>query len=176
MAITSTRALRWYFKAGLDKQELPDPRIPIVRHIQWQPPQYTVNTRGLTTWSTPEPDAYNYAFLADRPIECPFLENQIWYYHEHLKKWFSVYYVPNEKKLTWARWFIHQPWLAHWTVFKESQLRRTRPLLMQEKRKTKHEDPTLNERLHELNFYSSLLNKSEESIRDAVKERIGGIA
>ena len=177
MAITTNKNPLWHFSADSEKRELPDPRIPIVHHIKWAVPAYgNGSMKGFTDWSTPEPDAFNCAFFANKPIECPFIENQIWYYEPYHEGWFSVYFVKEEKKLEWARWFMSQPWRAHWSVFKRSQLRRTKPLLLQEKRKTKHEDLTLNERLYEMDYYSLLLNKSEEGIRDAIKERIGGIA
>ena len=67
---------------------------------------------------------------------------------------------------------MHEPWLAHWTVFKPSQLRKTRPMLAERKRKNSDEI-TLNERLHELEYYSSLLNKVEEDMKPSVLQRIG---
>jgi hypothetical protein len=174
MAITSTKTNRWHFSADHEKRILPDPRIPIVHHIKWQPPQYgALPVKGYTDWSSPEPDVFNYAFFAGQPIECPFVENQIWYYEPYHQGWFSVYYVKDEMKLAWARWFIQQPFIAHWAVFKQSQLRKTRPLLMEKKRKTKDYDMGLNERLHEMDFYSLLLNKVEEGAKFSVIQRIG---
>jgi hypothetical protein len=44
---------------------------------------------------------------------------------------------------------------------------------MEKKRKTKDYDMGLNERLHEMDFYSLLLNKVEEGAKFSVIQRIG---
>jgi len=173
MAINSTPI--WHYQGEGQRLYLPDPRTQIARHIQWVKPVYGKEGRGLTDWSVPEPDAFNSAFFADRPIECPFIRNQVWYYDESKRGWFSVYYVEKDQKATWNHWAMKQNWIAHWTVFKPSQLRRTRPMLEEKKRKKSSYDPSLNERLHELNYYSSLLNKVEEDARSVLIERIGDL-
>jgi hypothetical protein len=172
MAITSTSTPIWHFKGDATKQHLPDPRTAIVRHIQWTKPVYGTKNRGLTDWSVPEPDAYNSALFAQQPIDCPFIKSQVWYYDETRQGWFSVYYIEAEQKLEWARWFINKPWTAHWTVFKQSQLRKTRPMLAERKR-SNSEELTLHERLNELNYYSALLNKVEEDAKFSILQRIG---
>lgn len=163
----------WHYNEDGHRLFLPDPRTPIARHIQWTKPIYGKEGRGLTDWSVPEPDTFNSAFFADKPIECPFIRNQIWYYDESKKGWFSVYFVERDQKATWNQWFLGQPWIAYWTVIKQSQLRRTRPLLEEKKRKKSTHEPSLNERLHELNYYSSLLNKVEEDAKFSILQRIG---
>lgn len=173
MAITTTSSPVWHFRGDIPKQYLPDPRTAIVRQIQWVRPQYGKEGRGLTDWSTPEPDAFTHAFYSEKPIECPFCKNQVWYYDEQRSAWFSVYYLEPEQKLEWARWFLHQPYLAYWTVLKASQIRRTRPLLMEKKRQTKYDDPTLNERLHQQEYYSMFISKVEEDAKFSVLQRIG---
>jgi hypothetical protein len=171
MAITSSNLI-WHYSGDFGKQNLPDPRTAIARHLQWTKPVYGKEGRGLTDWSTPEPDTFNSALFALEPIECPFVECQVWHYDELRNGWFSVYYIKPEQKLAWARWFMQQTWLAYWTVFKPSQLRKTRSMLAERRRKNSDEI-TLNERLDQQEYYSSLISKVEESAKDSVLQRIG---
>jgi hypothetical protein len=174
MALSDSKP-KWHFNQDYDKIELPDPRIAIAKHIGWTAPAYVKENKGYTEWSTPEPDGFSAALFALRPYECPFVENHVWYYDQKRQGWFSVFYVDKIKKIEWLRWSYKLPWIAQWTVFKYSQIRKSRPMTEIKGRKGSDEI-TLNQRLHQMNFYSSLISKSEECIRDAVKERIGGIA
>ena len=56
--------------------KITDPRIAVSSHIGWRRVM-----KGLTEFSTPEPDNYNHAVFTEKPIACPlaFVENQIWY-------------------------------------------------------------------------------------------------
>jgi hypothetical protein len=174
MAINSSIPI-WHYQGEGQRPYLADPRTPIARHIQWSKPIYGKEGRGLTDWSVPEPDAFNSALFASKPIECPFIRNQVWYYDENRRAWFSVYFVEKDQKAEWSRWAMKQNWIAQWTVFKPSQLRKPRPMLEEKKRKKATYEPSLNERLHELNYYSTLLNKVEEDMKPSVLQRIGDL-
>lgn len=172
MAITTNSAPIWHFRGDVSKFFLPDPRTAIVRHIQWSKPIYGKDNKGLTDWSVPEPDAYNCALLSEQPLDCPFVKSQVFYYDQTRRAWFNVYYVEREQRLEWARWFIQQEWIAEWTVFKPSQIRKTRPMLAERKRKNSDEIP-LHQRLNELEYYSALISKVEEGAKASVLQRIG---
>ena len=81
-------------------ENIPDPRVVIARHIGWSKPL------GVdTTYCLPEPDNYNYAGLQNKPMNCPFIEDQVFYMDTRTKKWWSVYYVPEKQIndfLIWA--------------------------------------------------------------------------
>lgn len=163
----------WHFNEGFEKIELPDPRIAIAKHINWTRPAYGKDVGKFTDWSIPEPDNLSAALFANKPIECEFLTSQVWYRDTKRNAWFSVYYLDKDTKLEWLRWTMNKPFIARWTVFKSSQLRRNRALLEEKKRQSKYEELSLNQRLAQMNFYTGLLSKTEESAKGSVLQRIG---
>lgn len=162
---------RWHFNEGVQLLELPDPRIAIARQINWTRGSYGKEF-NLTDWSVPEPDNYNVALFSFKPVECDFVKNQVWYYDSSRYGWFSVYHVDRDTKVQWIRWIRQQSWIAYWIVHKDSAMRKNRTLL-NEKRYKNTSEIGLNQRLHQMNFYSSLLNKLEEDTQSVIKERIG---
>lgn len=170
MAISNQN--NWQYREGCDPVFLPDPRSAIARHIQWTRPPYGKEYGGLTDWSVPEPDAYNVALFGNKPLDCPFVMNQIFYYDAMKKGWFSVYLVDKEQKMQWLIWKRHQDHIAYWVVFKDSQVRKSKKMLGVKARKNSVE-LTLNEVLAQQNYYVNLLNKVEGDAKSVLIERIG---
>jgi len=157
----------WRYQGSNVSLNLPDPRFAIARHIDWTRPAWGI---GLTSYSVPEPDNFNYALYAQRPIECDFINSQVWY-RDTKNNWYSVYRVEVHDKPRWLAWSEKQDWIGHWHSWGTNKLRRQKTLLEQEVRKSKHVDFTVNERLFTMNVYDSLKYKCDnESI---VNQRIG---
>jgi hypothetical protein len=75
-----------YAESYKGDKELPDSRIIIAQHIGW------ANGWGndKTVWQTPEPDNYNLAVFGKLPLDCPFVENQVFFYNKKFLGWFSM--------------------------------------------------------------------------------------
>lgn len=97
---------------------LPDPRIVLSKHIDWQYPGATD-----TNWSFPEPDNINHAVLADRYHFIPFLKNQIWYKDQYLNAWISLYSVPLAQLIEYENYLQQLPVWATWRSRREQQPR-----------------------------------------------------
>jgi hypothetical protein len=89
------------------KLRIPDPRIAISKHIGW------LKADDAVTFSSPEPDAYNYAIRASKPLNCLALDYQI-FYKQPNDQWWSVYYVAEHEKEDFMRWLSKQDFEVYW--------------------------------------------------------------
>jgi hypothetical protein len=129
--------------------KIPDPRLAIAKHINWTRPQAGYDTE----YSLPEPDNYNYAGFAERPIECPILQCQVFYQHRKKKGWWSVYYVPDELLEDFLTWSQPIQFEICWTPFKLPKMRQRRPLLKSRKGAV---EQTIDERLYTMGYFDEL--------------------
>jgi hypothetical protein len=127
-----------------------DPRIAVARHIGW------IKSHSQDTqFSLPEPDHYNYAGLALRPIDCPVITDQVFYQDRKTKLWWSLYYVPAEQVKDFVAWAEPIEFIQRWTPFKSSRMRQRRGLLYV-KGKVADYNQTDNERLYTMGYYENL--------------------
>lgn len=128
---------------------LPDPRLPLSRHIDWINPG-----QSDTPWSFPEPDNINHAVISDRYHFIPFLKNQIWYKDVYLNAWVSLYYVPLDQLLIYEDYIQELPAWATWCSRREQKPRRQLSLIERDIKKCmgirQRIQHTLDERLCEL--------------------------
>jgi hypothetical protein len=144
-----------------------DPRIAIARHIGW-----TKTTSTETEYSLPEPDHFNYAGLSNKPIECPVIENQVFYQDKKTKLWWSVYFVTEQKNELFLSWGENIDFDLYWTPLKPTRMRQRRGLL---KAKTKISDhnQTDNERLYTMGYYENLKVKYFNDDAEYVNSLLG---
>jgi hypothetical protein len=139
-----------YTKAFQLKRDLVDPRIAIARHINWY--------RGKsaeTANSVPEPDNYNRSIFADKPCECKFIKDQVFYFDKAKNAWFSVYYVPESQFEEFNLWIQEIKPSAVWHHTTTPKPRPQRPLLWN-RGNVSERFLTDNERLHTLGYYENL--------------------
>ncbi len=146
-------------------RDIADPRIAIGQHIAWVKP-YSADTE----YSVPEPDNFNYAILANRPWECPFLKNQVLYKCNKHRAWWSVYYVPEEQTNDFILWIKDLEYRFLWNNVRSHKIRQRRPYLW-----TKKSQPELtdNERLFQMGYYAKLRDKYFSNDDTMLLERIG---
>ena len=125
-----------------------DPRVAVARHIAWTKP-----LGPETDYSLPEPDHYNYGGLAKEPVECPLLDNQIFYQDKITKNWWSLYYVPEQLNHAFLIWGEHIPFEICWTPNRQTRMRQRRTLLATRRHDS---DMTLPELLYNSGYYSEL--------------------
>jgi len=178
MRYNNTRSWN-YTKNFKPQRDLIDPRIVIARHIGWYR-----GTAQDTENSVPEPDNYNRAIFANKPWDCNFIEDQVFYYDKLRLNWFSVYYVPEEQIEEFNAWIeIIEP-NAFWQHFNASKIRPQRSLLWCRENKSRR-TLTDNERLHTMGYYEelkvkyfnddtayvdSLLGESRDSLKNFVPQ------
>lgn len=135
-----------------DQRDLPtDPRFPIAQHIGWVRP-----THNETEYFVPEPDNYNRAVMAPKPLECPFIEDQVFYRDLERNAWWSIYYVPQHLANRYDLWINNQTVIYRWWQPNPAAMRQRRPLLYN--RINSHE-MTTNERLYTMGYYANLHSK-----------------
>ena len=130
-----------------------DPRDQIAIHIGWSRP----GEKKPTTWSCPEPDNYNEALFATKPIDCPYVKNQVFYLDSKNQGWWSVYYIKDN--LTYDKfcsWLLTQSYSIRW--------HHTRPIPVRTKQGALHTrlsatELTDAERLYQMGYYEILSSK-----------------
>ena len=151
-----------------DSQHLPaDPRFPIARHIGW-----TRSNLPETEFTIPEPDAYNRAVLAERPLECNFIKNSIFYRDETTTNWWTVYLVPKEQELEFEVWIREQPYKIFWWHPKPAAIRRRKSMLCQRKNLA---ELTAEERLYTMGYYAKLSQQHFSDNDNILLERLGPV-
>jgi len=139
-----------YTSAFKSNRDLIDPRIVIARHISWHRGKGTD-----TAFPVPEPDNYNRAIIGDRPCECKFIEDQVFYFDRQRQAWFSVYYVPDEQLDEFTAWVKEIKPDALWVHTTTPKIRPQRGLLWT-RDNVSARFLTDNERLHTLGYYEDL--------------------
>lgn len=152
-------------KFELKKVRMVDPRIAITRQIGWIRP-----TAYETEYSVPEPDDYNFAIYAQKPVDCTLLEDQVFYKKLDTNMWWSVYYVPDNKKAEFLRWMELQDIGAYWSSNRSSTFRKRRPMLYTRKNKP---ELTTEERLYAMGYYTNLAAKYFSEDDTMLLERLG---
>lgn len=106
------RANDWRCNAGYGGKKFEftfDPRAIISKHIAWDGYKGSSDT---TSWSIPEPDNYNFAILAAKPIEYPGVNDQCWFKWEEF--WLSCYYDHSLEYIDFIRYTFTQDFIAYW--------------------------------------------------------------
>jgi hypothetical protein len=144
------------FYIGIPRKEqvdLPaDPRFPIADHIGWTRPTLKLET----DWSTPEPDNYNRAIMASKPILCPFLKDSVFYRDNVRSAWWSVYLVPPDQIEVFNEWFDQQEHIIRWHQPHPAAIRCRKGFLYNRKNGS---DITAEERLFCMGYYAKLSSK-----------------
>jgi len=146
---------------------LPDPRLEISRHINWN------SSTGGTTWSQPEPDNYNRASYDVRRHHIPGIENQCWYRDIASTNWFSVYYCKNQTELDiWLNYTnINKP-LATWAYTAVPLRNRISKIELEGGRQfAKNKSATADERMMDMGFYEQLVMRGADP--DFIAQHIG---
>jgi hypothetical protein len=104
-----------------NKREYTDPRIPIAKQIGWM--KYAGEE---TSFTIPEPDNYNRAFVTDKATECPFVEDQVIYKDNVKNGWVCVLLVADEQQSEYTAWLERLTPRAHWQHTKPPKLKKTR--------------------------------------------------
>lgn len=141
------RSIKWIVPRGAPRD---DPRIAIARHIAWIKP-----ITPDTDYSLPEPDHYNYAGLAVKPLDCEFVADQVFYQDKKTGLWWSVYYVTEENNDAFLAWSESIEFIQCWTPFRQTKMRNRRGLLYV-KGKVAEYNQTDNERLYTMGYYENL--------------------
>lgn len=148
--------------------ELPtDPRFPIARHMNWVKPS-TVDTE----YHHPEPDNYNRVVMADRPVECKFIEDNVFYFDNIRNKWWSVYYVPDHMINDFDLWLDQQKFDLKWRHPKPRALRPRRALLYNRKNCP---ELSLDERLYTMGYFSKFSEKYFTENDKELLDRLGSV-
>jgi hypothetical protein len=125
-----------------------DPRIAVAKHIGWIKP-----ISNETEYSLPEPDHYNYGGLADKPIECPFVPDHVFYRDRQSRGWWTLYYVPEELNEQFIAWADDIDYNYRWTPHRTTRMRHRRPLLWA---RPSSIEQTIDERLFTMGYYDRL--------------------
>jgi hypothetical protein len=149
MRYNNTRSWN-YTRHFKPKRDLIDPRIAIARHIGWHR-----GTAPDTEHSVPEPDNYNRAIFANKPVDCEFIEDQVFYFDKQRLNWFSIYYVPDEQVEEFNLWVEKIEPTALWQHLNAPKIRPQRSLLWCRDNKSSR-TLTDNERLHTMGYYEEL--------------------
>jgi hypothetical protein len=141
---------------------IPDPRLVIARHIGWSRPLSTE-----TTYTTPEPDNYNYAGSHQRPIDCEFIKDQVFYFDNRSQRWWSVYYVQDEQVTDFLTWAEQQNFEFCWRSYHRTNKLRNRRRILHFRLNSPEQ--TDNERLFNMGYYDQLQTEFNLDI----SERLG---
>jgi hypothetical protein len=117
--------ISWTYNTQRPRREYHDPRLPVARHIGW-----TKVLGTETNFTLPEPDNYNRAVIAVKPVECPFIEDQVIYRDLNKDLWATVFYVPEEQQSEFELWLSRTDIQAHWRHNNSPKFRRQRSLLL----------------------------------------------
>lgn len=155
-----------YAESYTGEQTLGDCRLPLVSHIDWK----SSYSSDITEWQTPEPDNYNLAVFARQPFDCPFVENQVFYYDKKHKGWFSVCCETDTGKIAdYIQWAQRQPIIAYWHYKRAHKIRHRKKILENGRNNSPH--LTMDERLFQLNYFDKLKYKCDNEF--IVERRIG---
>ena len=156
-----------YAESYVGEKTLNDCRLPIASHIGW-----STFGNAVTYWQQPEPDNYNLAVFARQPLDCPFMDNQVFYYDKKNCGWFSLVCEFDKQKISdYLSWAQRQPIIAYWHYGKAHQFRQKKKLLEVDYKKEDSVHLTMNERLFQLNYYDKLKYKCDNEF--IVERRIG---
>ena len=156
-----------YAESYLGEQNLKDCRMPLANHIGW-----VGYGNPFTTWQQPEPDNFNLAVFARKALDCPFVNNQVFYYDKRLKGWISMCCETDEQKIAdYIDWAKRQPIIAYWHYLRAHKLRQKKKLLEEVYKKESSVHLTMNERLFQLNYYDKLKYKCDNEF--IVERRTG---
>jgi len=163
-----------YIDTKLEK--LSDPRLPIVKHINWTLPT------GPSTYTGAEPDNYNLAIYDSKPHDFKFIEHQCFYFvnktvnRKKYHGWMSMY-VAEERLQTilFNREIIKIQPQAFWKYPKAKLIREKKPLLVRENSYSNRVNLTTEERLYQMGYYEKLKNKyfDDEKLLKVVGEPRG---
>lgn len=157
----------WDFWAqALKKSPDRDPRTFVAEHIGWTP---STTTATLSEWSLPEPNNYNRAVRALRPVDCPFVKNIVYYKKDG--KWWSLYHVTENLVERFKQWLETVDIEVYWYHNRQTIVRRPRTLL----HARKNQDITENERLYTMGYYSRLGAKYFSEDDTMLLERLGPV-
>jgi hypothetical protein len=141
-----------------------DPRTPIAFHIGW------IKTYAKDIiFSLPEPDNYNRAVCCLRPVECKFINDQVFYRDLTTNLWWTVLYVPEDQINQFDAWVLQQNYLLSWSVQRATRIREQQGLLYARK----NSDITVNERLFQMGYYAKLRDKYFALNDKMLLERLG---
>lgn len=146
----------------------PDPRFPIAYHIGWTRPTQKLET----DWSTPEPDNYNRAILARKPIECEFVRDAVYYFDAERSAWWTVYCVPKDQLDQFDQWVQEQDYQLRWYQPHPAATRCRKGLLYNRKNGS---EMTTEERLYTMGYYAKLSSKYFSDDDRKLLERLGPV-
>ena len=141
------RSIKWTVPRTATRD---DPRIVLAKHIGWKKP-----TSIITEYSLPEPDHYNYAGLAVKPIDCAIVANQVFYQERRTGLWWTLYYVTEEENEEFLAWSEDIEFIKCWTPFRSTKMRQRRNILWA-RGNINEDSQTDNERLYTMGYYEKL--------------------
>jgi hypothetical protein len=142
----------------------PDPRLPIAKHIGWERP-----IGADTDFHVPEPDNYNYAVKADKPMECPHVDFHV-YYKDPDGAWWTTYIVTEKNKDAFIAWAEPIEFQLCW-VNPRSPKQRTRRKMLWVKKAAP--ELTLNERLYTMGYFDKFSTKYVDGAGEILTARMG---
>lgn len=165
----------WHERGQTNKSLYKDPRVPIAMHMGWQRQQ-----GREVLFNNPQPDNFNRALLAKKPIECKFIANNVFYRDLITNNWWSVYYVPWNNGDTFDleagcqikefdAWMNSQDYLLAWRNYRPAALRPGKELLYVRK----GGEITVNERLWTMGYYTKLHDKYFSDNSKMLESRLG---
>ena len=155
----------WGFYPPTKQRDIPDPRVAISQHIGW-----VRSTTLDTDYTTPEPDNYNFAILADHAIDCKFVKDQVFYLDRKGMGWWSVYYVPDNDVDLFTIWMKQQRFKMYWSNNRSPKVRPRRRMLYSNNRTV---ELTLNERLYAMGYFKDFSVKYLGDDDAMLLERLG---
>jgi hypothetical protein len=151
-----------------EQSKLPaDPRFPIAQHISWvRPTGYVTFYHGL------EPDNYNYAVLAARPVICDFIQDHVMYRDYTTPNWWTVYYVYANQWTDFNAWIQSQDCLYRWHHSKPAT-RRNKPGLLHNRANTP--EFSFDEVLFKQGYYAKLSDQLFANDDKILLDRLGPV-
>jgi hypothetical protein len=142
----------------------PDPRIAIAHHIGWERP-----LGNDTDFHVPEPDNFNYAVKADKPMECPHVDFHVFYKNPD-GTWWTTYLVTAQNKDDFLDWADPIDFKLCWFNKRSPKLRTKKPMLWARKAA---QELTLNERLYTMGYYEKFSSKYVDDSGEILSSRMG---
>lgn len=166
MTMTSLRNpfINWtYHSSWPYRQDLVDPRIPLVRHLAW-----SRSGTGFTSYSIPEPDNYNRAVITPRPWEFKDIQNQVIYRHS-TGYWVTLLFLLGDEIAAWDKIAKTSAW-TYWRHTKPAVVKIRRQMLEQGATRA---EMSLDERLLTMGYYKNFVIKYFDGDSTIVKSRLG---
>lgn len=157
-----------YYKEYQGKQDFDDPRLALIRHLQWQrsPTEHTV-------FSLPEPHNYNRGCFTMEPHECPDIAHQIIYYNPRYRGWVTLLYVVGDDQIDiYKNWLKTVKPLATWSNRKTASLKIRKPFLFN-RGYVSDKEITDMERLWSMNLFSGLEGKYNGDYKIILDKYVG---